>query len=46
MSESKAIEEGALPPDYMAALGDYSEDEYGEYEYEEEFEAAEGEEEA
>ena len=33
MSESKAIEEGTLPPDYMAALGEYSDeydDEYGE----------------
>ena len=40
MSESKAIEEGTLPPDYMAALGDYS-DEYDEYEYEEGYEPAE-----
>ena len=40
MSESKAIEEGTLPPDYMAALGDYS-DEYDEYEYEEGYEPTE-----
>ena len=40
MSESKEIEEGTLPPDYMAALGDYS-DEYDEYEYEEGYEPAE-----
>ena len=33
-------EEGTLPPDYMAALGDYS-DEYDEYEYEEGYEPAE-----
>ena len=44
MSESKAIEEGALPPDYMAALGDYPEGEYEEYEGEEEYEPAESEE--
>ena len=35
MSESKAIEEGELPPDYMAALGDYTDEAYDEYAYDE-----------
>ena len=35
MSESKAIEEGELPPDYMAALGDYTDEAYDEYTYDE-----------